>query len=143
VIDPVVRRASDDDHLALSDLARSARHDLADVRGGRRWLETHPEPVWSASELVVLVAELDALVVGYLAARRTESEVMRVDEVYVHPDCRELGFGDRLVECALDEARALGCSTFEAEALPGDRATKNLWERAGITARLITVSTDL
>jgi len=31
----------------------------------------------------------------------------------------------------------------EAEALPGDRETKNLYERAGITARNIVVSKRL
>ena len=38
----------------------------------------------------------------------------------------------------VDQLRAL-----EGEALPGDRETKNLYERAGITARLITVSKSL
>jgi len=32
---------------------------------------------------------------------------------------------------------------IEGEALPGDRETKNLYERARITARLIVVSSEL
>ena len=37
-----------------------------------------------------------------------------------------------------------GCSTVSySQALPGDRDTKNLYERAGITARLITTFREL
>jgi len=39
--------------------------------------------------------------------------------------------------------RAAGCAAIEGEALPGDRDVKNLYERAGITARLIVVSKAL
>ena len=56
---------------------------------------------------------------------------------------RELGFGDAMLAAGLAHARARGAVVFEGEALPGDRDTKNLYERAGITARLITVSTRL
>ena len=44
---------------------------------------------------------------------------------------------------ATDEARHRGCSLLEGASLPGDRETKNLYERAGIKARLITVSTEI
>ena len=67
----------------------------------------------------------------------------RVDQVFVTPEARGLGFGDALLAAGLAHARAVGARLFEGEALPGDRETKNLYERAGITARLITVSTRL
>ena len=70
-------------------------------------------------------------------------DVARVDQVYVTPEAREVGFGDALLAAAADEALGAGASVLEGEALPGDRETKNLYERAGITARLITVSRRL
>ena len=48
-----------------------------------------------------------------------------------------------MLAAGLQHARDRGAQVFEGEALPGDRDTKNLYERAGITARLITVSTRL
>ena len=53
------------------------------------------------------------------------------------------GFGDALLESAVEAGRAAGCVVIEGEALPGDRDLKNLYERAGITARLIIVSKPL
>ena len=53
---------------------------------------------------------------------------------------------DKLAEkgrMSAEEAEAAGARLLEGHALPGDRQTKNLYERAGIKARLITVSTTL
>jgi GNAT superfamily N-acetyltransferase len=69
--------------------------------------------------------------------------VARIDQVYVAVEARELGFGDALVAAAMDWAREQGAELIEAETLPGDRNLKNLYERAGVTARLITVSKRL
>jgi ribosomal protein S18 acetylase RimI-like enzyme len=60
-------------------------------------------------------------------------------QVWVSPDAREVGFGDDLLAAATDLARERGAVAIEAEALPGDRDTKNLYERAGITARKLVV----
>lgn len=153
MIDPDVRPAQAADATDLRELEGEARASLVDARGGRRWLEEHPAigPDWSAAiaEGRVHVAVLRAgpagaegVIVGYLVLD-TAGEVARIDQVYVTPEARELGFGDALLAAATDAARAAGASVLEGHALPGDRQTKNLYERAGITARLITVSTRL
>ena len=143
MIDPVVREFTAADEVALDELAALARESIREARGGARWIETHPIPNWNDPDVVVLVADLDGVVIGYLAARMGSDQVMQVDEVFVLEQAREVGFGDALVEEIQRVARQRGAKRLEAEALPGDRDTKNLWERAGITARLITVSVDL
>ncbi|MEY4362345.1 MAG: hypothetical protein RL391_1651, partial [Actinomycetota bacterium] len=93
------------------------------------------------------VGIIDGVVVGFLCGGVAEvpsrGRVFTVDRVYVRAEAREVGFGDALVAAALEHARAEGCSYFEAIALPGDRETKNLYERAGVTARSIVVSRPL
>jgi ribosomal protein S18 acetylase RimI-like enzyme len=84
------------------------------------------------------VAVIDDVVVGYLVALLGDDGVVRIDQVWVTPGARELGFGDELLATAIDDARARGAVAVEGSALPGDRHTKNLYERAGIVARLIT-----
>jgi GNAT superfamily N-acetyltransferase len=151
MIDPTVRPAGPGDAGPLAALEREARESLVDARGGRRWLEEHPEiaPHWNeaVASRDVFAAELalpdePAHIVGYLVLD-IDGEVAHVDQVYVTPEARELGFGDALLELATDTARAAGAAVLEGHALPGDRDTKNLYERAGITARLITVSRRL
>jgi GNAT superfamily N-acetyltransferase len=66
-----------------------------------------------------------------------------IDRVYVDERCRDIGCGDALLAHAIDTARRQGCAFIEGEALPGDRETKNLFERAGVTARRIIVSKGL
>lgn len=143
MIDPIVRPATDADTVDVADLESLARRALVGQRGGDRWLATHaahrgrPGPggtIW--------VATIDDVVVGYLVAR-VDGELATVCDVFVHPDAREVGFGDELLAAAVAAARSAGARLLEGEALPGDRDTKNLYERAGITARLITVSTPL
>jgi ribosomal protein S18 acetylase RimI-like enzyme len=154
VIDPDVRRAEPADAFVLSDLERQARAELRDSRGGGRWLDTHPPLVdaWAEAigERVVYVATIPAddgtdVVVGFLVADRADDPmpIARIDQVYVAGEARELGFGDALVAAAMDGAREQGVELIEAETLPGDRNLKNLYERAGVTARLITVSKKL
>ena len=146
MVDPVVRPATRDDVDQLRALEGEARAALVGQRGGDRWLETHAErgPAWDAAVLAgaVSVAVIGDVVVGYLVASQA-GQVASIDEVYVTGEAREVGFGDALVEAATAAARAAGCAAIEGEALPGDRETKNLYERAGITARLITVSKSL
>jgi GNAT superfamily N-acetyltransferase len=150
MIDPVVRRAVGDDAGSLALLEGEARAGLVDTRGGNRWLEEHPTIApWdgAVAERDVFVAVLafpgdPEVVVGYLVLD-VDGEIARVDQVYVTPEARELGFGDALLELATEVARGAGVVVLEGQALPGDRNTKNLYERAGITARLITVSTRL
>ena len=79
---------------------------------------------------------------GYLQLQIV-GDAAEVMQVYVHPEAREIGFGDWLLEAAVAAARSEGCAVLEGTALPGDRQTKNLFERAGIKARKITVSTPL
>lgn len=146
MIDPFVRRATPDDSPELLGLEQTARAALADQRGGARWLDEHPERGAGWSEVIsatpVFVAELDGVPVGYLVLQ-LDGELARVDEVYVLDGAREVGFGDELLARSIEAAREAGATVFEGQALPGDRMTKNLYERAGITARLIVVSTRL
>ena len=146
MVDPVVRLATDGDVEQLRTLEREARAALVGRRGGDRWLETHAAKGDHWEDAVaadgVEVAVIGDIVVGYLVSRHAE-HVAFIDDVYITPEAREVGFGDALVAAAMEAGRAAGCAAIEGEALPGDRDVKNLYERAGITARLIVVSKAL
>ncbi len=146
MIDPDVRPAEPADAAQLAWLEAEARATLVAQRGGERWLATNQArgDEWPATIEAdpVFVAHIGDVAVGYLVLV-VAGPIARVADVYVTPPARELGFGDALLEMAIDRARTDGCELLEGESLPGDRDTKNLYERAGIKARLITVSTPL
>ena len=146
-VDVIVRAACEADSEQCEAIDRHARHDLIDQRGGEAWLAEH-QPLsrvgdwWTNS----FVAEIDDVIVGFLVGSvddTSRGRVFRVDRVYVVAEARELGCGDDLLAGAVARAGEAGCTFLEAVALPGDRDTKNLYERAGVTARSITVSKRL
>ena len=142
MIDPLVRPATADDHDQLRELEREARESLVGQRGGDRWLDEHPEigDGWPerCTDVDVYVGSIDDVVIAYLVAALGDDAIVRIDQVWVTPEARELGFGDELLATAIGAARRRGALAVEGQALPGDRQTKNLYERAGIVARLIT-----
>lgn len=145
MFDPTVRRSDPqdaDDISQLELLEIEARDALVGQRGGERWLIEHPEIagqwIQRCNAADVWVAHIDAVVVGYMVAVLGEDFIVRVDQVWVTPEARELGFGDEMLATAIGSARERGAVAVEGQALPGDRHTKNLYERAGIVARLIT-----
>jgi ribosomal protein S18 acetylase RimI-like enzyme len=147
VIDPLVRAVDPADPIDLAQvrlLEVDARAALVGQRGGDRWLVEHPQVGDRWAErlaepgLDVVVACIDDIIVGYLVAVLGSDHIVRVDQVWVDPEARECGFGDELLATAIARAQANGAVAVEGESLPGDRHTKNLYERAGIVARLIT-----
>ena len=146
-MEQVVRSLVQADAAVVATLEREARVALLEQRGGPEHLGERP-PVgdWAALSTVagqhVWVATIDGVVLGYLQLQIV-GNAAEVLQVYVDPEAREIGFGDWLLEAALAAARSMGCTVLEGTALPGDRHTKNLYERAGIKARKIIVSTSL
>lgn len=142
MIDPTVRAAAPGDVDQLRLLEDEARAAVVDQRGGLRWLAEHPPVADGWAERVradqVVVGHITDVVVSLLLARVGDDGVLRVELVWVTPSARELGFGDEMLAAAVERGRAAGAIGVEGYALPGDRHTKNLWERAGIVARLIT-----
>ena len=114
--------------------AAEIRRVLAEM-GGRMILK----PVFGYGGREVLLARADDPNLGSLIELATADGTAKVEQVYVTPDARDLGFGDGLLEAAIESARQDGAVAIEAEALPGDRETKNLYERAGVTARKLVV----
>ncbi len=93
------------------------------------------------SEPIFFVARLEESIVGTLICSRWRLVHWCISHVYVEPDARDIGTADSLMHAAID---ALGSSVgrIYAQALPGDRAMKNLFERHGLTARTIVVGRD-
>ena len=146
------RAATIDDLERLEALARLALDQLRPLRGGLLWSLTlgRQEPVSAALHEaltdplhLIVVGLIDEVVVGYgdvhLQGLPDGATLAVVDELYVEPDARGVGVGEVVMDMLLAWADERGCVGIDAVALPGDRATKNFFERFGLTARAIVV----
>ncbi|MSO58786.1 MAG: GNAT family N-acetyltransferase [Ilumatobacteraceae bacterium] len=88
------------------------------------------------------VARLDDTIVGTLVCSLWRLNHWCISHVYVEPEARDIGTADALMHAALATLGSLAGRIY-AQALPGDRAMKNLFERHGLTARTIVVGRDL
>ena len=144
---PLVRLATSADAGACERLDIEARQETAGARGADAFFAE--QPVGFLVDNVdgfSLVAEVDGVTVGFATLRITEfggQRVASIVRVYVTARARRVGVGDALIASARSIARERHCVRIDAMALPGDRDTKNLYERNGLTARLIVATSAL
>jgi GNAT superfamily N-acetyltransferase len=146
------RPATAADLALLAELVEEGTAEVLDQRGADLWLLEHGparpfaltlQALLDDHSTVVLAGCVDDVPVGVLLGGRRELSdgrvLARIDFVYVHPQARGIGVGDGLVHAAEAWALSSRCSGIDGIAFPGDRETKNLFERAGLTARAIIV----
>jgi len=129
----VVRTALNEDSPRIAELRDSLRMTMQDFRGGSLlWEERHNHP--DMNNTTVYVAELRGYVVGFMVLCLRGSEI-EIFEVHVDADSRGIGAGDAMISAAVAVAQDQRAVALRAEALPGDRDTKNLFERAGLISQ--------
>jgi len=152
-----VRWAEPSDLPEVLELAREGAANMRHQRGGSMWArrEARPEPF--EADLVAalagsggrraVVGMVDDVVVGYALvepeALHDRGLLWTVTDIYVTPDARGVGVGEAMMELMVSAARQAGAEGIDSLALPGDRATKNFFERFGLTARAIVVHRSL
>ncbi len=95
---------------------------------------------------LLCVATIDGYVVGFTLARQREHSsglVTHVEELFVEEEAREVGLGEGLLDAAVVWSRSVNSTAIELDALPGDRALKNLCERSGLRSRALIMHRPL
>jgi GNAT superfamily N-acetyltransferase len=92
---------------------------------------------------LVVTGSFEDAVAGFATVRKEGlpdgSALAVLDDLYVEPGFRGVGVGEAMMDLVLAWCEAEGCRGIDGLALPGDRATKNFFERFGLTARAILV----
>jgi len=146
-------------HLAdiesIVAMSNDAASEIALLRGGQRLLATSATARCSSSSLNEDLSSADAMVwcgtwddavVGYAIARLLREGTLlsvRLTDLYTAAEGRDVGVGEAMLSAAIAWGIANDAEGIDAYALPGSRETKNLFERMGLTARLLTVYRDL
>ncbi|MGC8627019.1 MAG: GNAT family N-acetyltransferase [Acidimicrobiales bacterium] len=153
----VARPAQPSDSGRLCELSGLARRELELMRGGHVLVGSlgralapgapfSQEVEEPAAHVVVGVME-GGCVVGYGTCRLRclagGERLGSIDELYVEAPWRRRGVGRALAKALVDWCLLQGCTGVDAPALPGDRAAKSFFEKAGFTARLLVMHTSL
>lgn len=133
VLDPWVRAATDADSIQIEEHRSLAVTEASAFRGTALRMDG------TVLQSLGLVAGLGSTVMGSLIAVEVRPSSWRITHVHVVREGREIGIGDMLLAECLREIGARGATWCEGMALPGDRATKNLFERHGLVAQTIIV----
>lgn len=155
-VDVFLRPAVASDVEVIEALIEAVHAELAPERGGATWLGSEARAVplrpsierdIAADDVHVRVSGIDDVVLGVAVTRLREmhdaNQVAYIGELVVDPEARGVGIGVDLLNDAVDWARQRGAVGIESTALPGQRATKNFFEAAGMKARLLTVYAPL
>lgn len=128
----LVRDARNDDEAVIALHRESSANEARQFRGTLALFDEDDIVV----QFTLIATILDVVVGSCTLALRGDKAFL--SHIYVDPEARRVGVGDSLMREALARAASLSDS-IEALALPGDRETKNLFERHGLTAQTIVV----
>ena len=150
------RPATTDDVAQIAELVACAVAELTVTKGGALWArrEARRAPYvesicadLAAPDRHVLVGEILGAIVGYAVVRaeplRDGGVLGVVDDIYVEPEARGVGVGEALMDGIEAWCRVHECIGIDGLALPGNRETKNFFERFGLVARAIIVHRPL
>ena len=142
------RAATADDIGTIEGLAETLRAELREERGGELWStrEARVEPVAQLigrDDACVVVGTITETIVGYgivtVEELRDGTRLGVIAELFVEGGARAVGVGEAIADALVAFCRQAGCRGVDATALPGHRAAKNFFERAGFTARALTM----
>lgn len=146
-MNPSVRIATTADAQACQELEQQAQGNNAGARGASAFFAEQPVSfIGDGAGGFTLIVEVDGVVVGFATVRISNvagSNVATIVRVFVTARARRVGMGDALINATKQHARHANCVRIDALSLPGDRDTKNLYERNGLTARLIVATSAL
>jgi GNAT superfamily N-acetyltransferase len=100
-------------------------------------------PTSSQDTMIHIVGGAGESVFGLLRAYEVSHEAWFIDLLHVVTEARGIGIGSAMLASAIKTVKNHGGKRLHSAALPGDRSTKNLFERHGLVAQMITVGKNI
>ena len=80
---------------------------------------------------LALARDPDGRLLGCGTLRRIRPDAVEMKRMFVRPEARGKGLGQRLFEMRIDEARKMGCRAVYADTAKGNRPMLSMYERFG------------
>lgn len=139
------RLATEADTGDIKDISAALAVEIRPVRGGAVHLaEQHRH---DGCESTFFVGTIDEQVVGFAEVLIRDLDASnRLGDVLgygVLSDARCVGVGEAILDAVVAHCETAGCTGIDAQALPGERETKNFFETFGFKARRLVVHRSL
>ena len=135
------RLAHQADVADINAIAEMLAVEIQPVRGGAVHLAE--QSFRRHSESTFFVGLIDQQVVGFAELVIKDLDASnRIGDVLAYgvlDEARCVGVGEAVLDAVVAHCRGLGCSGIDAQALPGERETKNFFETFGFKARRLVV----
>ena len=137
--DVSIRRARPADLVAMACLIATFRNSLARLRPDDREIERDLARLLRDSAVTVGLATTGTGAVGYALQRRhyslwAQGEAALLEDLFVVEAVRGRGVGRRLVEHAIQEARAAGCCAMSLDTNERNVASNALYRNLGFAS---------
>lgn len=139
-----------EDVAVLRRLADEAIEERRHQRGGEQWVaidladrDVDAELRSAASDGRAMVGEIKQVPVAMAVWEHRPSGVAELTALFTRPEVRGVGLGSALLHAVRSAAAHDGCGSWQSDAMPGDRATKNFFEAHGLRARRLVVWSQL
>jgi ribosomal protein S18 acetylase RimI-like enzyme len=127
-----IRRATEADQAILRELWEEFCAEVPEPVGeGETWEEEWVDTAADIRDGVVLLAEDEEGVVGYLRLGATVRGQAEVNTLYVRPHARRLGVTKRLLAEAVQVARAAGAGHLTLDVVTTNSVARLVYERLG------------
>lgn len=91
----------------------------------------HLEDMLPPNGRLVLARNAEGDLVGCGTLRRIRPDAVEMKRMYVRPEARGKGVGQRLFQMRMDEAQKMGCRIVYADTAKGNRPMLSMYERGG------------
>ncbi|RMI33387.1 GNAT family N-acetyltransferase [Nocardia stercoris] len=134
--DQQIRRAVVDDARAAARLLDDFNREFDTPTPGVEALTARLTTLLAGDAIVVLLCGEPAVGIAVLSFRPNvwfDGPVALLDELYIQPDLRRCGLGNRLLETAIGVARAHGAGTLEINVDGEDTDARRFYEAHGFS----------
>lgn len=134
---PLIREIQEQDNAAIASVIRAVLIEMEVPKVGSAYADPSLDYMYQhyqQDQGKYYVAELNGVIVaggGFGSLPGAPAEVCELQKMYLLPQTRGLGLGQKLIERCIEDAKAMGYAQCYLETLPNMLAAQSLYKKMG------------